>query len=576
MKALIIILVIIAVLVVAFAIWFVIYLKKGNCPICALKKLRFPSKLTIDIDDEPSYSNNAAKLPPMGWSSWNTFRQNISEDLIYDTAVAMKQSGLCDVGYKYVNLDDCWQSSLRDEEGRLQADFEKFPSGMQNLITKINNLGMKVGLYSSNGTLTCEDMPASLGRETLDAYTVALWGCEFFKYDFCHHILLSGAAPVVMGIEVSRPGRKADFTLYPRDAKLTGRAHVIKVGKLKGQKAIGRLNHGAGSATFHPVVQETGQYILTFLYFKTASREKYLRVTVNNKQYEISFPATKAPSPTGRAQVIVEMKEGENEITIDNPIITMADSSYIQYKRMGQALKDGAAKAAQKRGGLIKPIVFSICEWGFSFPWHWGSKAGNMWRTTPDISANWTIINTYYKHNIKLYKYAYPGAWNDPDMLEVGNGNLTEAENKTHFALWCMLAAPLILGNDLRLFVDDDGNCKVDNKILKIVTNRELIRIDQDPLGKAAKLVKTEHGIDIIARPLANRDVAVCFYNKTNRDKGITFDLGELTGDDYIDLLPNQSAYDIRDVWSGEKFNSKTVSISLEKHGCKVYRIIQR
>jgi len=103
--------------------------------------------------DEP-YDNGVALTPPMGWSSWNLFRNKINENLIYETAKAIKESGLADCGYKFVNIDDCWQSSLRDESGRLQGDFGSFPSGIKNLAERVNALGLKLGIYSSNGTLT--------------------------------------------------------------------------------------------------------------------------------------------------------------------------------------------------------------------------------------------------------------------------------------------------------------------------------------------------------------------------------------------------------------------------------------
>lgn len=137
-----------------------------------------------------------------------------------------------------------------------------------------------------------------------------------------------------------------------------------------------------------------------------------------------------------------------------------------------------------------KPITFSICEWGLASPWNWGFAAGNMWRTTPDIMPKWFSIHMIYRRNIGLYAHSAPGAWNDPDMLEVGNGKLTDEENRTHFSLWCMMAAPLVLGNDLRLLLGTDGEPNPENPILKTVTNKSLILIDQDPLGKAAKSLK--------------------------------------------------------------------------------------
>ena len=574
MKFFIAILVILLIAAASFGIWFAVYRSRGKCPICALQKITKPTKVTIDTDSEEPYSNGAALTPPMGWSSWNTFRQNISEDLILSTAEAMKKTGLLEAGYQYINLDDCWQSSLRDANGRLQGDLEKFPSGIPHLISQINQMGMKVGLYTSNGTATCEDLPASLGKEVLDAQTFAEWGCEFFKYDFCHHKIISGEAPIIEAIEISAPGSKAELTLYPEDAELSGRARVLNIKRLPSGKGIGLLNHGAGTATFRPVVNFDGQYVLTLLIYKQfARREKYLQVIVNGETYEVFFPTSNGFSATGRTQLIVRLKGGANEIVLRNPIATAADSSYVQYRRMGKALKDATRRVSLERGTREKPIVFSLCEWGTAHPWHWGAKVGNMWRTTHDITTNWTVINYIYERTLRLYQHAGPGAWNDPDMLEVGNGKLTDDENKTHFSLWCMLAAPLILGNDLRLMLSSDGEANPDNPVLKTVTNKSLILIDQDPLGKPAKRIKKMHGIDIIARPLANGDIALCFYNAGSHVKGLSFDINELSTDDYLNFNAPAASYQVHELWSDERFAAKTISVSLQKHACKVFRI---
>lgn len=574
MKFFIAILVILLIAAASFGIWFAVYRSRGKCPICALQKITKPTKVTIDTDSEEPYSNGAALTPPMGWSSWNTFRQNISEDLILSTAEAMKKTGLLEAGYQYINLDDCWQSSLRDANGRLQGDLEKFPNGIPHLISQINQMGMKVGLYTSNGTATCEDLPASLGKEVLDAQTFAEWGCEFFKYDFCHHKRISGEAPVIEAIEISAPGSKAELTLYPEDAELSGRARVLNIKRLPSGKGIGLLNHGAGTATFRPVVNFDGQYVLTLLIYKQfARREKYLQVIVNGETYEVFFPTSNGFSATGRTQLIVRLKGGANEIVLRNPIATAADSSFVQYRRMGKALKDATRRVSLERGTREKPIVFSLCEWGTAHPWHWGAKAGNMWRTTHDITTNWTVINYIYERTLRLYQHAGPGAWNDPDMLEVGNGKLTDDENRTHFSLWCMLAAPLILGNDLRLMLSSDGEANPDNPVLKTVTNKSLILIDQDPLGKPAKRIKKMHGIDIIARPLANGDIALCFYNAGSHVKGLSFDINELSTDDYLNFNAPAASYQVHELWSDERFAAKTISVSLQKHACKVFRI---
>ncbi|HOA33014.1 MAG TPA: glycoside hydrolase family 27 protein, partial [Clostridiales bacterium] len=150
-------------------------MKQQNiCPLCVAKRVLNATRITYK--NEGRFENGVALTPPMGWSSWNLFRHRINEDLIYEIAEAMAKSGLKDAGYTYVNIDDCWQSSSRDKNGRLQADLATFPSGIKNLAERVNALGLKLGIYSSNGTLTCEDLPASLYNEAIDADTFAEWG----------------------------------------------------------------------------------------------------------------------------------------------------------------------------------------------------------------------------------------------------------------------------------------------------------------------------------------------------------------------------------------------------------------
>lgn len=572
---LILLLVLVCIGLIYFITWFIHYRKSGRCPLCALDKAGMPTKLTIDTEDVPDYDNGAALTPPMGWSSWNTFKQNISEELILSTAAAMRLSGLVDAGYQYINIDDCWHSSFRDKNGRLQGDLGKFPSGMPDVIEKINHMGMKVGLYSSNGTLTCEDLPASLGNEAVDAKTIAEWGCEFFKYDFCHNKRINGDAPVIEAIELNRLGKEVEYTLKPEDAEFTGRAKIVNIKRLPSGKAVGLLNHNAGTATFRPTIDISGEYVLTLLIYKSLNlkHEQYLQVIVNGEIHEVFAQKTKGFNATGRLQLMVNLKAGENEIVLKNPIRTFADSSYTQYSRMARELKKASKEVAEKTGNPEKPIIFSICEWGTSIPYKWAAKAGNMWRTTHDIMPFWKSVYLIYLHNVKLYKYAKPGSWNDPDMLEVGNGKLTEDENRAHFSLWCMMAAPLVLGNDIRNFVNEDGTPIENHPVLKIVTNKDLIAIDQDPLGRQAKRIKKVSGIDILARPLANGDTALCFFNTSSSTKGLSFDLNELAEDEYLGLGAPHSSYNVHELWSDERFSASILSASMPKHGVKVYRI---
>lgn len=145
--------------------------RNKTCPFCHIRRMFGAPK--VDAPTFAPYDNDVRKTPLMGWSSWNTFRNRISQQLILETATAMKEKGLLDAGYCYVNLDDNWHSNMRDDNGEWQGDLVRFSEGIPALVDKVNALGFKVGLYSSNGTLTCEDLPASLGRELADARTLA-------------------------------------------------------------------------------------------------------------------------------------------------------------------------------------------------------------------------------------------------------------------------------------------------------------------------------------------------------------------------------------------------------------------
>ena len=563
-----------AILIVLFIRWFAAMKINGKCPLCALQKIFISKKVTQNLEDFEDYGSGAALTPMMGWSSWNIFRQNIDEDTIYETAKAMKDSGLADAGYKYINLDDCWQSSLRDDMGRLQGDLTNFPSGIPALIKKINELDLKVGLYTSNGTLTCEDLPASLGTEELDAKTFASWGCEFFKYDFCHANLVTGHAPLIEAVEFSRRGEKAFKRLTADDAQFTGMAKKITCKDIPTGNFIGYLSFGSGTASMTVDAPENGDYILTILHHKVLmTKEQYVQIIINGVLYEHIFPPTKGFSPTGRQQIQVKLNAGSNSILIQNPVKSKADASFIQYTRMGKALKKATKEWAEFTGEPEKPILYSICEWGTTSPWNWGAKAGNMWRTTHDIFPNWTNIRLIYEKNVKLYAHSKPGSWNDPDMLQVGNGKLTDDENTSHFALWCMMAAPLVLGNDIRKFIGEDGKINA-NSTYKTVTNKSLINIDQDPLGKAAKRIKSG-AVDILVKPLSKGDIALCFFNKSRTKRSVKFSLNSLVNEDYTAWEFESENYEVHDLLTDERTKSSEISTFVAPHAVKVYRLRQ-
>lgn len=537
--------------------------RNGTCPICYLKRLIGIRENVTEIYDPTAYENGVALTPPMGWSSWNTFKNHIDEDLIYDTAKAMAESGLKDAGYTYVNLDDNWHSSLRDENGNLQGDLTTFAHGIPTLVKKINDLGLKVGIYSSNGTETCEDLPASLYHEREDALTFARWGIEYFKYDYCHHIKIPPYAPWVYGISVAKKGEK-DATFYSaKDAVLSGSAKLWKDKITPNGYRVTGLDANGGAMEFNNViVAEDGEYVVTIDIRKKGRYKKFLMVKVNDSDvYTVTFPDQKHYNNTARFQTPVTLKAGANKIRLFNPIGNRADSAMLQYQNMGKQLRLATKKVAKDTNSPEKPIVFSICEWGWNKPYKWGATAGNLWRTTPDIRPVWPWMISYmYRHNVKLHEYASVGHWNDPDMLEVGNGNLTYDENVSHFSLWCMMASPLILGNDLR---------SITPEVLGIVTNKNLIAINQDPLGLQCRRIK-KGGVDTLIKPLADGSFALCFFNKYGGPKKATCSLRSL--EDYG--LCFSEEYIVTDLWSGEELKvSDKLSTTVNKHGVKVYKI---
>jgi alpha-galactosidase len=212
------------------------------------------------------------------------------------------------------------------------------------------------------------------------------------------------------------------------------------------------------------------------------------------------------------------------------------------YKKMGDALK--------KAG---RPIVYSLCQYGLDRVWEWGpSVGGNLWRTTNDIKPSMEfIVSLGFGQQHGLERFAGPGHWNDPDMLEVGNGRLSPDENRLHMSLWCMLAAPLLAGNDLSQMKPD---------VLEILTNPEVVALDQDPLGVQGHRVWQEGPIDVWVKPLADGGRAVGLFNKGESVNEVTVQLRELGVAD---------GARVRDLWAkqdlGTARNSFTAKVP--RHG---------
>ncbi len=351
-----------------------------------------------------------APTPPMGWNSWNKFGCRIDENLIRETADAMVSSGMSEAGYKYVNIDDCWEASARDGQGNLTTDSTRFPHGMKWLADYVHSKGLKIGIYSSAGTMTCQKRPASIDHEVADATTFAAWGIDYLKYDNCNNQL-------------------------------------------------------------RPAIE--------------------------------------------------------------------------RYQAMGDAL------AATGR-----PIVFSICEWGENKPWEWGRfVGGQLWRTTGDIRDSWKSMLSILDKQIGLEKRSGPNAWNDPDMLEVGNGKMTNTEYIAHFSLWALLNAPLIAGNDLRSMNDSTR---------AILTNPEVIAVDQDWGGSQGYKLKGDSVTQVWIKPMSNGDRAVALLNRGDAPATISATMREigLSGGRHV----------ARDLWAHtERTTDGEVGASLAPHSIAMY-----
>ncbi|HLI04667.1 MAG TPA: glycoside hydrolase family 27 protein [Terracidiphilus sp.] len=217
------------------------------------------------------------------------------------------------------------------------------------------------------------------------------------------------------------------------------------------------------------------------------------------------------------------------------------------YEKMHEALEAAG-----------RPILFSLCQYGWGEVWTWGPEVGaSMWRTGEDISDRYDSMSLNGFGQAGLEKFAGPGHWNDPDFLEVGNGGMTEDEQKTHFSLWAMMAAPLIAGNDLT---------QMSEQTRRILLNREIIAVDQDALGRAASRVFKAGPIEVWARPLEGGAMAVALFNRTTGATRITLRLKDVGW---------QGPAAARDLWEHKGIGvlSPETAFTVPAHGVTMLRL---
>jgi len=205
-----------------------------------------------------------------------------------------------------------------------------------------------------------------------------------------------------------------------------------------------------------------------------------------------------------------------------------------------------------------RPIVYSLCQYGWNNVWEWGTVVGgNLWRTTGDINDTYSRMVEIGFSQAGLAKYAGPGHWNDPDMLEVGNGGMTEDQYRMHMTLWVILAAPLLAGNDLS---------KMSPPTLAMLTNKEVIAVDQDPLGKQGDRVSAVGPTEIWSKPLSNGAQAVALFNRSETEKSISFrprDIGFA------------KSFKLRDLWQGREVTATgdTYTATVPAYGAVLLKV---
>ncbi|RPB15728.1 glycoside hydrolase [Morchella conica CCBAS932] len=399
------------------------------------------------------------KLPALGFNSWNAFRCDIHEDKFLIAAQEIIDLGLKDAGYEYINIDDCWSLLSRDNATkRIQPDLEKFPDGISGTADKVHALGLKIGIYSDAGDLTCAGYPGSLGYEEIDAETWDEWGVDYLKYDNCN-------VPTNWTDEY--------------------------------------------------------QYWPEYWY----------------GDHEDQVGGTPAPA-------------GYDWST---------SKTALRYNRMRDAL------LAQSR-----TLLYSLCNWGHSHVEQWGNQTGQSWRMWGDIVPIWEGKDDYswgfmpiINHGVFFLEWSNFWGHNDLDMLEVGNGNLTAEETRTHFGIWAALKSPLLIGTPLDVIPEED---------LAVLKNWEILAFNQDPTWGAPALPykwginpawtwNQTHPAEFYSGG-SERGIHVFMMNTLNKTVTKSAVWGEIPG------LKAGKKYEVTDMWTHKKLGSfsKKLDVKLAAH----------
>ena len=335
-------------------------------------------------------------------------------------AQALVDTGLRDLGYRYVNVDGCWQAVKRDGHGNLQPNSETFPSGMAELGRRIHALGLRFGIYTSAGYRICtHPHRGSWNHFRKDMRRFAAWEVDYVKVDWC---------------DVPKDSDPRD--VYPRVAR--------------------------------------------------------------------------AAAESGRTMLV----------TVSTP--------------------------------------------GVRKPWRWASRYGNTWRISADADGTWRGVTATLDVDAPLARWAGPGGWNDPDMLQLGSPALSLTEQRSHFSLWAMLAAPLLEGYDVP---------SLDPESLAILKNERVIAVNQDRRGRQARRARRRNGLETWVKPLRRRERALLFLNRSGRERTAKVTLADVPG------LRDAPLYSTRELWTGEvalKEPEDELRATVPPHGVAMWRIEPR
>ncbi len=542
-------------------------------------------------------------LPAMGWNSWNAFGSGNTEELTKKMADAIVELGLYELGYQYVVLDDgCYKSER--VEGKLSNENVKFPGGFKALSDYIHKKGLKFGMYNDIGTNLCAGAAVgTCGHEMTDAKSYLDWGVDFIKVDNCYYLwdnaTFSDAtnaryvyAPNIQGIQIIGKDFEVSYSAV-KDGILRGEraekkeTYVTNIGTFDGTGPwASPVGERSGELGFSIEAPEAGEYKLIVKYAsgKEEGVGEWLQVATGEKEdtvifYDDLLPATETVETYIDSQEItITLNKGENLLRIMNH--RRQENTLSSYA----ALLEGFTAADPDHD-----VILSICEWGKTQPQNWGYKVGDSWRILNDITfrvgadgdpgvGTWVddytpSVTSQYNKAVIMDEFAgLDKGWNDPDMMMIGMNGLTETMCKTHMTMWCMMNSPLMLGLDLR-------RVKKGDSIWKIIANKELIDLNQDPLGIQAKRVycslEEEHPdttyitnrdrVDILAKPLYDGSIAISFINVSDKQKeaGYCVSVSDLMK--YLekklpfpDAFSHAKSYTVTDLWTGEQQENST------------------